>query len=201
MSAFRLAAIIACSALVLLRASHAEDSSGREEWSFQKIFSTPISVELPHGGTVISRDNGTPGDSTWRGKQLTLQAWPGGGWDDSIRLDYYTPEASRSGDSPKADEWAYGLSDHTVPDANPQTPWAPPVIRERQGYRVYETARDLTVLGAAVVAVEYNVEIGTKKLFRLSLNCRKAGFKRYAPYYVRIRDSLRLPRLKAKNAK
>ena len=116
------------------------------------------------------------------GQQLTLQEWPDGAWVDGIRLDYYTLDASKSGDPPTADEWAYGLSDHTSPDASPQTAWSPPVIKKRQGYRVYEVLREYTVRGEALASVEYDVELGPKKSFRLTLYCRRGSFKGYVPY-------------------
>lgn len=177
--------------------SFAADPSQNEEWSLRKIHATPISSELPQGGSVISRNSNneygavTPGRSMW-GQQLTLQAWPTGSWNDSIRLDYYIVDVP--GRSPGSDEWSYGLSDHTARDADPQTPWAAPKIEKRLGYRVYETARDLTVFGEKIVNADYNVELGPGRSFRLSLSCRKASFKRYAPYYVRIRDTLVLPK-------
>lgn len=189
-------------AAVISGAALAQDSAKEESWRLRQVHATPLSAELPQGAGVFSRKfNNEPGTnnsghSMW-GEQLTLQPWPTGAWHDSIRLDYYVIEASKAGGEPTADSWAYGLSDHTVPDADPQTPWSPPVVMKRQGYRVYETVRDSTVLGKTMVSAEYNVELGTGRSFRLGLYCRKESFKRYAPYYVRIRDSLEMPKHKA----
>lgn len=196
MRSIAIGAIAAATLCVVPFLSLADDSAPAEEWSLQRIHGTPISAELPSGGTVLSRDlNSSYPGNPLKGRQITLQEWPDALWSDSLRLDYYDLGAvKRTESAPAADEWAYGLSDHMGPDTLPHSSWSSPEVKKRGGYRVYEETREYTVKGEALASAEYRVELGPKKMFLLALYCRKSSFKRYAPYYVRLRDSLVLPK-------
>ncbi len=137
------------------------------------ISGMPFVSVLPKGGSVRTRDvpkaSSPAGSSVW-GQDLTLDDWGSGQWLDFIRLQYVVGR------------------EHLVLDAR-RKPWGKPMAKTRDGLRTLEVGYD--DLRGGAVEVRYIIEIGPKKFVELLLQCRKDGVARYAPYFARIRDSLR----------
>lgn len=170
----------ACNALWLLVlvagnvcAQTSVDVFGSEIWLVRPISGMPFVASLPKGGAVRTRDvpKASPpdGSSVW-GQDLTLDDK----WADIIRLQYVVGR------------------DPVALDGR-RKPWGKPMSKTRDGLRTLEVGYNdgRTPDGGELAEVHYIIEIGPKKFVELLLQCRKDSVSLYAPYFARIRDSLR----------
>ena len=179
----------AIAALLIFAVNASAQSSvevfGSEVWSVRPISGMPFVAALPKGGTVRTRDvpkaASPAGSSVW-GQDLTLDDWESGQWLDLIRLQYVVGR------------------EHLVLDAR-RKPWGKPMAKTRDGLRTLEVGYDDAhgVDASAIAEVRYIIEIGPKKFVELLLQCRKDSVSRYAPYFARIRDSLRPAKTSSKS--
>jgi hypothetical protein len=140
----------------------------------------PFTVELPTGQGVRYRGGGGPavdrnnGGRAWY-EDLTLDPTASDTWNNMIRVGY-------------SDGWM----EHQLASFPNRKTWGAPTSKKWRGYQVHEVGyNDLYVeSGDPIIEVHYIVETGRMKYAEIMLQCRKSSFERYAPYYMRIRDSL-----------
>ena len=141
---------------------------GAELWSTRPFADTSFVVSLPKGGNARLRDVPKPPDgSSAVGQDLTLDD----AWTDIIRLQHVVGRDPISLDAGRK-------------------PWGKPMEKTRHGMRTLEVGYD-DAEGGTIAEVHYIVKMGPKKFLELLLRCRKDSVPRYAPYFARIRDSLR----------
>lgn len=168
-------------AVVFFTAAAAAVGAESGSWEIRAIPGIPFSSELPIGGVVRVRDVTNlmlpDGAKTW-GKDITLQEWEDG-WLDMIRISY-------------TEGWAPGFSEgwDALPPKKRRT-WGTPTVKRWRGLKTYEFGfNDLGRSDDRTVQLWYVIPMGRRKYFALHLACRTSSFDRYAPYYMRIRDSL-----------
>lgn len=152
-----------------------------ESWMRRKGIGMPFTLELPTGQSASYRGGGDPvvdprtGGRAWT-EDLTLDKKSSGQWDNIIRMGYYD-----------------GWMKHELAMSPSRKTWGAPTSKKWRGYQVHEVGyNDLFVSsGDPMIEVHYIVETGPMKYAEILLQCRESAFKRYAPYYLRIRDSLR----------